>query len=172
MNRRDFIKAVSASVLAVTTPGAMAKPVSWPLWMKRGKETFRFDAATREGFEVARYVLRDVRGGGVKGLPHLELLQRLSVTQSQFAAYGVHSLFRVNSGLRLHTTNNSIEGAARNSLHLPDKNGWFFASDVVPEGVEIRRAAEWLRYLGMGGIGIYPTFLHVDVGPERQWVKK
>lgn len=171
MNRRDFVKAVGASVLALTSPKGIAQPVSWPLWMKRGKEVYRFDAATREGFEVARHLMRDVRAG-VKGLPHLELLKQLSVAQSQFAAFGVHSLFLVSSGLRTHGTNNSIEGAARNSFHLPDKNGWFFATDIRPEGVNLQRAAEWLRYLGMGGIGIYPSHLHVDVGPERQWVKK
>lgn len=173
MNRRDFVKAVGASVLALTSLPAAAKPASWPLWMKRGKEEFRFDAATKEGFEIARYVMRDVRAGGVKGLPHLELLKQLSVAQSQFAAFGVHSLFRVNSGLRTHGTNNSIEGAARNSFHLPDKNGWFFAADIHPEGIaDLQRVAGWMRYLGMGGIGVYPSHLHVDVGPERQWVKK
>lgn len=176
MNRRDFLKAVTASVALVGAgqAGASVAPASWPLWMRRGSEEARFDAATREGFETARYLLRDIQGGGVKGLPHLEMLRTLSLTQSYFALYGVHSLFDATSGLRLPATNRSIEGAAQRSFHLPDKNGWFFATDFVPRGVPIDKAAGWMRYAGLGGIGIYPTsnFLHADVGPQRQWIKK
>lgn len=177
LGRRDFIKRVAASVAALSSgavfagDGQPAPPVTWPLWMRRGNEAFQFDAATKDGFAVARYLMRDIQGGNVHGLPHLNLLQALSEAQSVFAFYGVHTVFDVTSGLRLPSTNARTEGAARASFHLPDRNGWFFAADIRPDRIDIQKAAGWFRYIGVGGIGLYPDrgFLHVDVGPQRTW---
>lgn len=176
LTRRTFLKAVAASV-AGAAGGVLAAPAesvafaSWPLWLRRNGEEFRFDAATTDGFAAARYLMRDIRAGGVVGYPHLVLLQLLSNAQSIFAAYGVHAAFDVTSGLRLPSTNAATEGAARASFHLPDPNGWFFAADIRPDKIDVEKAAGWFRYVGIGGIGLYPDrgFLHVDVGPARTW---
>lgn len=174
LSRRDFLKTMTASVVALTAGHVAAQQTSWPLWMRRGKEEYRFDAATQEGFAAARYLLRDIRGGGVQGYPHLNLLQSLSTAQSWFAMYGVHSLFDATSGLRLPHTNAGTEGAARASFHLPTKEGWFFAADFVPKKVDLVQASGWLRAAGIGGIGLYVErgFIHADVGPNRAWMRR
>lgn len=173
LTRRAFLRLTGAAVAALSSPAmAVSQPaISWPLKMRRGKEGYMFDAATREGFAVARYLMRDIRGGNVQGLPHLSILQSLSQSQVWFAAYGVDTVFELTSGLRLPSTNAKTEGASKNSLHMPDKNGWFFAADVRPGTVDIEKAAGWFRLAGLRGIGIYPTddFLHVDVGSLRSW---
>lgn len=174
LSRRDFLKLATASIAGLAVGEKVsAQSISWPLWMKRGKDEYRFDAATPQGFAVARYLLRDIQGGDFQGLPHLQMLQSLSLAQSWFAAYGVHSRFDATSGLRLRSTNARTEGASRNSMHLPDAKGWFFATDFRPRGVEIKKASGWMRAAGLGGIGIYldDDFLHVDVGPVRAWMR-
>jgi len=40
----------------------------WPLWLSRAGEQYLFDARTPQGYDVARYLLRDVRAG-VSGNP-------------------------------------------------------------------------------------------------------
>ncbi len=79
--------------------------------------------------------------------------------------------FQIISGYRSKATNDMMHersaGVAKNSQHTEGK-----ASDVRLEGVSlfnIRRAA---LDLGAGGVGFYPisNFVHVDVGPVRQWI--
>lgn len=148
--------------------------VGWPLWMSRGKESYYFDAMTPQGYEVARYLLRDIQAGGVRGNPDPWLLRALAQMQVWWAQYGYHVRFDVTSGLRTPKTNNSVEGAARASLHLPQRNWVFRAVDFRPGRVDPMLAARWARYAGIGGIGIYldRDFLHVDTGRARNWISR
>ena len=45
------------------------------------------------------------------------------------------------------------------------------AIDIRIPGVSTRKLRDAALSLGMGGVGYYPTsqFVHVDVGPVRQW---
>lgn len=74
--------------------------------------------------------------------------------------------FKVNSAYRDPQTNEDV-GGARGSQHL---HGNAFDIDVsgmsIPERVELIRQA---RAAGFGGVGVYGSSLHFDVGPTRHW---
>lgn len=182
LTRREYLTLMCAAAGAAALPSAASAQASphggwtggWPLWMSRAGEIYAFDARTPQGYEVARYLLRDIRGGGVRGNPNPWLLRSLSTMQMWWAQMGYHVPLDATSGLRLHSTNARIEGAARGSHHLPDRFGYFHAIDFVPRGVDLVPAARWARASGVGGLGIYldRDFLHVDAGRQRQWVKR
>jgi uncharacterized protein YcbK (DUF882 family) len=59
-----------------------------------------------------------------------------------------------------------VTGVAENSLHMQSK-----AIDISIPGVSTVRLRNAALSLHMGGVGYYPSshFVHVDVGPVRQW---
>ena len=63
-------------------------------------------------------------------------------------------------------TRAAITGVAEHSQHMLSK-----AIDIRIPGVSTRALRDAALSLGMGGVGYYPTsqFVHVDVGPVRQW---
>jgi uncharacterized protein YcbK (DUF882 family) len=75
----------------------------------------------------------------------------------------------VLSGYRTHETNEKLRhtkiGVAEGSQHLFGR-----AIDVYVEG-RIDKAAKAARALHLGGVGWYPQnrFVHLDVGPVRDW---
>lgn len=87
-------------------------------------------------------------------------------TMSQAARRDGHSgQIRVNSGYRSHATNDSLEGAARASMHLVGR-----AADFVIAGAPIADVANYAWFLGVGGVGYYPgRFVHIDTGGFRKW---
>lgn len=94
------------------------------------------------------------------------LFDLLCAMQAWVGYYGYKDPIQVNSGYRTARTNNRLEGAARNSMHLYGK-----AADIVFPGLPasyINQLAQ--RYAG-GGVGFYPSsgFVHVDTGRQRVW---
>ncbi len=69
----------------------------------------------------------------------------------------------VNSGYRTPSYNAKI-GGAKNSYHMKG-----MAADIVVPGVSPKDVATLARKMGAGGVGVYPNFTHVDVGPVRSW---
>lgn len=63
-------------------------------------------------------------------------------------------------------TRNAVTGVAEHSQHMLSK-----AIDIRIPGVSTLALRNAALSLGMGGVGYYPTsgFVHVDVGPVRQW---
>ena len=63
-------------------------------------------------------------------------------------------------------TRSSETGVAEHSQHMLSK-----AIDIQIPGVSTRALRDAALSLGMGGVGYYPIshFVHVDVGPVRQW---
>lgn len=63
-------------------------------------------------------------------------------------------------------TRAAVTGVAEHSQHMLSK-----AIDIRIPGVSTRALRDAALSLGMGGVGYYPTsqFVHVDVGPVRQW---
>jgi len=63
-------------------------------------------------------------------------------------------------------TRSAVTGVAEHSQHMLSK-----AIDIRIPGVSTRALRDAALSLGMGGVGYYPTsqFVHVDVGPVRQW---
>lgn len=80
------------------------------------------------------------------------------------------SPFQIISGYRSPATNRLLSErsgeVAKRSLHMDGK-----AMDVFLEDVDLRYVRAAALELGRGGVGYYPTskFVHVDVGPVRQW---
>jgi len=183
MLRRDFVALLAVPPLlfnpAVAKAGDPASHSSpqhangWPIWASRAGEQFFFDARTQEGYRVAQHLLRDVRARRM-GFPHPYLLRAIAQIQHWWALHDRHVRIDITSGMRTPQTNNSIEGAARASLHLPNQQGVFFAADFRPTGMPMDVAAHWLRHAGIGGVGLYldRNFIHADVGRARSWVAR
>jgi uncharacterized protein YcbK (DUF882 family) len=85
----------------------------------------------------------------------------------QFAAK-FRSPLQVLSGYRTPKANDMLRhkgyGAARDSQHLYGR-----AADVRVEGYPSATLARFMRELGAGGVGEYPTFVHMDVWKVRSW---
>lgn len=92
----------------------------------------------------------------------VDLLEKIRRKASQKR----HSLSRammILSGFRTHEHNQSC-GGAKNSFHLVG-----MAADIRMIGIPPDELAAVAVECGAGGVGIYPTFTHVDVGPRRSW---
>lgn len=70
----------------------------------------------------------------------------------------------VNSAYRSIGYNKSV-GGAPNSYHLSG-----IAFDIAVAAIPPVELAKIASAFGFGGIGIYSTFIHVDVGPRRSWL--
>jgi uncharacterized protein YcbK (DUF882 family) len=64
----------------------------------------------------------------------------------------------VVSGYRTPKYNKSLSGAANNSQHMYGN-----AADIKIQGVSPREIYNWMNSWHKGGLGVYPTFTHVDV---------
>lgn len=78
--------------------------------------------------------------------------------------------FQVISGYRSPATNKMLRArsgeVAKRSLHMDGK-----ALDIYLEDVALTHLRSAALDLGRGGVGYYPEskFVHLDVGPVRQW---
>ena len=119
--------------------------------------------------EKLNHFLRDHRTQDVSSYDPREfdllhnLLTRLGKT---------HDVIDIVCGYRTPWSNNFLRtrgpntGVARNSQHELAK-----AIDIRVPGVRTRRLRDAALSLQAGGVGYYPVsqFVHVDVGPVRQW---
>lgn len=128
-------------------------------------------------FENGRYLpdamselmkaLRDWRSGE----EHLMDPRLFDVMHALRAKLETPQPFQIISGYRSKSTNEAMHerspGVAKNSQHTEGK-----ASDVRIEGVSLSNIRKAALDLGAGGVGYYPVsnFVHVDVGPVRQWM--
>ncbi len=114
----------------------------------------------------ANHVLRDWRNNQQHFIhPHLfDLLHDLR------AKLGTSAPFQILSGYRSPATNAMLhahsEEVASKSQHLLGK-----ALDINVPGVALAHLHKAALSLRAGGVGFYPEsgFVHVDVGPLRQW---
>ncbi len=183
LNRRDFLK---AALLATATPSLImpediqaSSPKPWlnmtsmPLYLKRGKDVARLDLREVGHFSTFRYLTRDVKANTI-GYPDPDLAGLVSWIQAVVATRrGVLEPFVITSGLRTKATNRAIEGAAQNSMHLPDERGVFRAIDLYSPKVSPSEIAELAKAAREGGVGLYSSrgFLHIDTGRVRAWGK-
>ena len=65
---------------------------------------------------------------------------------------------RIISGYRTPSYNAGIKGAAKNSQHMYGN-----AADIKIEGVTPKEIYDWMSGWHKGGLGLYPTFTHIDV---------
>lgn len=121
-----------------------------------------------QALHAAMKVLRDWRSGQEHFMdPRLfDLLHHLRKRVE------VHGAFQIMSGYRSATTNawmrRHSQEVAEHSQHVLGK-----ALDIGLEGVDLSRLHRAALSLRAGGVGFYPNsgFVHVDVGPVRQWVE-
>lgn len=75
----------------------------------------------------------------------------------------------INSGYRSPSWNKKV-GGAKSSMHLKAKAGDLVCRSLTPKQLKAR--IERLIKAGKmknGGIGLYPSFVHYDIGPVRRW---
>ncbi len=121
-----------------------------------------------DALRAAMKVLRDWRNGEEHYMdPRLfDLMHRLR------QKIEVRGPFQIVSGYRSASTNawmrRHSKEVAEHSQHILGK-----AVDIGLEGVDLNRLHRAALSLRAGGVGFYPNsgFVHVDVGPVRQWVE-
>jgi uncharacterized protein YcbK (DUF882 family) len=119
--------------------------------------------------EKLNYFLRDHRTNDVS---HYDV-KEFDLLHSVMAKLGKpNSVIDVVCGYRTPWSNNylrtraAVTGVAKNSQHMQAK-----AIDIRVPGVTTSRLRDIALSLHGGGVGYYPVsqFVHVDVGPVRQW---
>jgi len=111
-------------------------------------------------------LFRDVRQSAPGPMPVL-LLDVLWLIQT---GWRFERPILLHSGYRTPQTNAGLEGAARNSRHMEGQ-----AADIELRDVPVAQVAEaassFSRLYDFMGVGVYPGFVHVDIGPKRRWHK-
>jgi uncharacterized protein YcbK (DUF882 family) len=124
---------------------------------------WRDGAPDQHGLSELNWLMRDVRVGQVRPID-LRVYFLLAVLQSEVSGRPII----VMSGYRTKATNELLRQqgfeAARNSFHLRG-----CAADVNVGGVSPARVAVLGSLLGLGGVGLYRNFVHLDTGPRRFW---
>ncbi len=168
--RRTLLLAVAAAAVPGGVAAAKA-PGRRLLWIRNqaGEElSLAYRGAhgipDRAAVMRLRHLFRDLRAGAPGPMP-LALIDVLSLIQE---AWRHDRPFTLYSGFRTQRTNAALQGAAPGSLHLLG-----MAADVALPGVrpfELARVAlAYARHFQAMGVGLYPGFVHVDIGPQRVW---
>ncbi|WP_194097211.1 YcbK family protein [Marivivens aquimaris] len=113
------------------------------------------------------HFMRDWRRNEVKPISEDTVLGLLQIQQAA-RRNGFNDQIRFLSGYRSRATNDALRSggaqAARNSLHIEAK-----AVDFSLPGVGIGPTIAMAKELGIGGVGGYSTFVHIDSGRVRYW---
>ena len=125
---------------------------------------FWWNGAPHEnGLAKLDWLMRDVNAKQVRPID-LRIYYLLALIQAEFGGQAI----LITSGYRTQATNNQLRrqgiDAARNSFHLHGQ-----AADINIPGVSPPRVAAFVSMLGMGGVGVYSSFVHLDTGPQRFW---
>lgn len=166
LGRREFLKYFGAGVAFASSGGAIASRAAQiepcVIDMMRNKERFIIDIRSEEGLRIAAYLLRDVNGGNVIGIPDYNTLRLAAWAQAWMAKYGAYTVLDIRSGLRTRAHNAQVEKAAINSLHIPDRQNRFSAIDVHPYGIDLQYFGDLVKTAKFGGVGWYRSHIHFD----------
>lgn len=169
----------SQNARQVYRPGQGPDIPNWPkpgetrqIWVKRpstGEEVIAryYDHGQinmDEYLKVCR-LMRDARAG-VAAYIDIEVLDLVFAMQKWLVAWGVDKPIIVQSGYRSLATNRSLEGAAKNSMHMRGQ-----ALDIRMPGVPVAYLGRLASMFGVGGVGFYVSknFVHTDTGRVRYW---
>jgi uncharacterized protein YcbK (DUF882 family) len=121
-----------------------------------------------DGYRKANYILRDWQDGE-QTVMDIHLLDTLYVMQRWIVIEGRSGEIQVLSGYRTPRHNSRLDGAAKQSQHMSGK-----AVDIFIPSVSNRLLVVMSRFIGVGGVGIYPNnnYVHVDTGNVRTWVRR
>jgi uncharacterized protein YcbK (DUF882 family) len=152
--RRAFPASVRRLTLVRPASGEIGYDV--PFWLH--------EAPYEDGLAQLDWLMRDVQARQIKPID-LRVYFLLAIAQAEFGGRPII----ITSGYRAKATNDRLRrqgiDAVRNSFHLLGR-----AADLQIDGVPPPRVAALGSILGLGGVGIYPTFVHLDTGPQRIWV--
>jgi len=164
----------SARIQAPSTSASGGKRVSpgidFPADPRQAEKSVQY-SMSRDGskqlsqnFKVSDFKCRD---GSDVILINPALIDILEKIQDHFG-----KPVRVVSGYRTPKYNKMLKGAAKNSQHMYGN-----AADIKIEDVSPKEVYGWLNSWHKGGLGLYPTFTHVDVrntvgGDIARWGKE
>jgi len=174
--RRDFLVLGAAAAVTLVAPPAFAKAstpqerslsfsnlhtgekVSSVYWVE--------GSYIPDALKDLNSVLRDHRTDEIYQMD-TRLLDLLYLLQSRV---GSRKAYEVISGYRSPASNELLRGksngVAKRSYHMQG-----MAIDIRLPGSELRKLQQAALSLNAGGVGYYPDsgFIHVDVGPARNW---
>jgi uncharacterized protein YcbK (DUF882 family) len=107
------------------------------------------DIQLAKNFRLSEFVCAEGRG---EVLLDMELVYKLQALRD-FVGCPVN----ITSGYRSPTWNTKV-GGSKNSQHMLGK-----AADIQVPGFSPEKIAEFARYIGFTGIGLYDAHTHVDV---------
>ena len=157
---------------AAALAGTAALPPPVRLWLRRegtGEEVSAIvrtpDGDYARDLLLLSWLLRDVRDASSAVWIDPRLFDLLAAVQGAMSAvHGAVVPLIVTSGYRTPQHNAGLEGAARDSLHLAGRAVDLKAAGYAPDAVAVAGAL-----CGRGGVGIYPSFCHLDIGQARSW---
>ncbi len=142
------------------------------MWNVHTDEQLAIQPVSATGFNPSaisqvNHFMRDWRRGEPAEMDPNVVLGLLQI-QERARQDGFSDRVRFLSGYRSRATNDALRaagaGAARNSLHIQS-----LAIDFSLPGVGIRQTVAMAKDLGIGGVGGYPSFVHIDTGRVRYW---
>jgi len=167
LSRRKFLGAAGACLLGAALPlRAIAQATTRQVLMvhQRTGETLAetyFDEGAYQASAVARFshFARDLSAEATHEMDP-RLLDFVWLIQQRLDP---ETPLVLTNGYRSAHTNRRTTGAAANSFHIKGQ-----ALDIAhPKGS--RALHEAAAEAGVGGLGRYRTFVHIDTGPERRW---
>ncbi len=180
MRRPDFLSALVGVAVASLSPAAVRAAVpngtKRLLWLRAAGTSddivapFCLDGKNvyEPGYRMICWLMRDRHVPITEGYVQVDIyaIEALWEVQQALRLHGIREPLVITSGYRTLRTNESTEGAARNSMHLYAK-----AADMYVPGVSMRELFDacWSRAVS-GGIGYYGDHVHLDSGTRRYWV--
>jgi uncharacterized protein YcbK (DUF882 family) len=174
--------ATAAAPAAANQQGLQLESIAQSFW-QRPRELWLYRSDTKEQLRAVYWrdgqvhadgywricaMLRD-RRQNIMTTIDLGLLDILRGVSGYYEQWNWPYPIVVNSGFRTKKTNDGLEGAARNSMHLYGR-----AADIYVPGIPIADLTRLAMYFQRGGVGFYPGsgFVHVDTGRVRSWSGK
>lgn len=129
---------------------------------------FRDGQLDPEAYRRINWLMRDVKKNKAVNMDP-RLLDLLCAMQAWVGYYGYKKPIVINSGYRTPEYNSTLEGAARNSMHLYGR-----AADVVFPDLPVSYLGRLAQNYTAGGVGFYISsgFVHVDTGNIRSWGRR
>ena len=187
LDRRQAIGLLTLGSVSCVLPfAAQAQVMDWPLrsgfpaideqhlWIRQAGRSevlhtrFRLSdgSADLDGFADLTWLFRDWRDGDSVSWMDIRLFDLLATVQTYASlVLGQPAEMVLNSGYRTPGRNATIEGAAANSQHIHGR-----AADITLPGIPHRDVRDVAEASRAPGLGQYPDFTHLDVGPPgRRW---
>ena len=170
LSRRAVVCGLAATLVGSGAGTAQATIVRRLTVFRPASEEVGYDvpfwwngAPHANGLAKLDWLMRDVNARQVRPID-LRIYYLLALVQAEFGGQPI----LITSGYRTQATNDWLRqqgiDAARNSFHLHGQ-----AADITIPGVSPPRIAAFGSILGMGGVGVYPSFVHLDTGRQRFW---